>query len=382
MRASVTERDERCNRETRALVYHESVPSLRGDRIARHVARRALGSRTRLLALPVSERLRPAADADPRAGSYTHPASRLEFPEDVAGFRRGEITQFDANGENLGVGYDYETADATIAFTVYVRRPLVLEDGEPESLGRQFAVERQLIRRYHQDKAEIWSLDVEMETDGRTLPGYAAEFRYNDLFAYTRHDVVSFLYLCDRDGWFVKYRSTYAEPQDSAASAAVARLLATAPWGPAQATRLLLRRVRRGLPPAPPPPVVPQIRLRVLAHDLAHGVADARRPARSICVSVSVRHEVRDLHDATHVADAVVHARIPPPRTGGLSWRAQRGERGAGVGVAGTPRKSDHHAGAARELVRQHAHVLTAAQALGALRSTTLPSSVRITSKP
>ena len=175
-------------------------------------------------------------------GSYTHPASRLEFPEQVAGFRRGEITQFDAQGENLGVGYDYEAADATVAFTVYVRRPLVFEDGEPESLGRQFAVERSVIRRYHEDNAELWSLDVEMEAAGRSLPGYAAEFRYNDLFAYARHDVVSFLYLFDRDGWFVKYRITYAEPQDAAASAVVARLLATAPWGTCAGYRCSWRR--------------------------------------------------------------------------------------------------------------------------------------------
>jgi hypothetical protein len=175
-------------------------------------------------------------------GSYTHPASRLEFPETVAGFHRGEITQFDAHGENLGVGYDYEAADASIAVTVYVRRPLMLEDGEVESLGSQFAIERELIRRYHQDTAEQWSLDVEMEAAGRSLPAYAAEFRYNDLFAYARHDVVSFLYLFDSDGWFVKYRITYPEPQDAAASAVVARLLATAPWGTCSGYRCSWRR--------------------------------------------------------------------------------------------------------------------------------------------
>jgi hypothetical protein len=175
-------------------------------------------------------------------GTYEHPASGLAFPESVGAFRRGEITPFDREGRNIGVGYNYEGTDALVAFTVYVRRPLVLESGEVASLGRQFAIERDVIRQYHPDASEAWSLEVEISEADRKLPGYAAEFRYREQFNFARRDVVSFLYLFDRDGWFVKYRITYAERGEAASERVFGEFLKIAPWGACADYRCTWRR--------------------------------------------------------------------------------------------------------------------------------------------
>lgn len=176
------------------------------------------------------------------SGPYEHSASGLQFPERVGAFHRAEINQFDRAGLDVGVGYNYEEADASVAFTVYVRGPLVLENGESASLGHQFFIERNVIRQYHQDALEVWSQEVEISDSQRTLPGYAAEFHYNDLFNFARRDVVSFLYLFDRDGWVIKYRITYAEHQQSSSERIVGEFLKIAPWGTCATYRCTWRR--------------------------------------------------------------------------------------------------------------------------------------------
>ncbi|HVN38003.1 MAG TPA: hypothetical protein VMW19_07510 [Myxococcota bacterium] len=163
-------------------------------------------------------------------GTYEHPGSALRFPEAVGSFRRADITQFDRSGENIGVAYNYEEPDASVAFTVYVRRQIVAESGEVASLGRQFVLERDAIRQYHGNASEDWSLEVEFLDSDRTLPGYAAGFHYSQPFNFSNQDVISFLYLFDRDGWVVKYRVTYAERQSSAEHV-FADFLKVAPWG-------------------------------------------------------------------------------------------------------------------------------------------------------
>jgi hypothetical protein len=176
-------------------------------------------------------------------GTYGHPASGLPFPERVGEFQRTEVNQFDREGLNIGVGYNHEESGALVAFTVYVRPPMVLENGEVPSLGRQFAIERDAIRQYHPNASEVWSQDIAISAADRSLPGYAAEFHYNDLFNFAQRDVVSFIYLFDRDGWIIKYRITYREDQESSAERVFANFLKVTPWGTCATYRCTWRRL-------------------------------------------------------------------------------------------------------------------------------------------
>ena len=86
------------------------------------------------------------------AGTYRHP-SGVEFPAAVAGFARVEVTQFDAKGEDVGVGYNFygKAGDtkAPLAVTLYIypgarvsqvgSPPKVVEQSRRQVLEAEFA---------------------------------------------------------------------------------------------------------------------------------------------------------------------------------------------------------------------------------------------------
>src|SRR2546421_3121334 len=57
--------------------------------------------------------------SEPR-GPYVHSASGIVMPETVGNFKRGTILRFDAEGLDVGVSYNLNTASRHIAATVYV----------------------------------------------------------------------------------------------------------------------------------------------------------------------------------------------------------------------------------------------------------------------
>jgi hypothetical protein len=164
-------------------------------------------------------------------GPWEHPASGLRFPEQVASYQRVVINQYDAAGTNVGVGYNYESLAASVAFTVYVRPPLTLESGATASLAEQFDIERQVIHAHHAGGDEAWVHEASAVTERGSVPAKAAEYRYDQEFSDGRRPVVSQLYLFDRDGWFVKYRVTFAKAQEERARVLVEAMLSSAPWG-------------------------------------------------------------------------------------------------------------------------------------------------------
>jgi hypothetical protein len=163
-------------------------------------------------------------------GTWEHPASGLRFPEQVADYRRVRIDQYDPSGNDVGVGYNYESVAASVAFTVYVRPPLTLDSGAPASLAEQFDIERRVIHSHHPGGDESWVRDESFATESGSVPAKVAEYRYVQDFAYRRQPVVSQLHLFDRDGWFIKYRVTFAEAQEEKAREIVRAMLESAPW--------------------------------------------------------------------------------------------------------------------------------------------------------
>jgi hypothetical protein len=172
----------------------------------------------------------PGATAIKAAGTWSHAASGLQFPDRLGAARRSGITQFDQRGADVGVGYDHEVADAMVAFTVYVRPPVALATGEPATLAQQFELEKDVIVRAHAGASEASSEPMTFARNGQSVSGFAAELSFHDVFAGRRQPLVSRLYLFAADGWVVKYRLTFPATQPGARAAADA-LLAVAPWG-------------------------------------------------------------------------------------------------------------------------------------------------------
>jgi hypothetical protein len=82
-------------------------------------------------------------------GTYVHRPSGLVFPEAIGRSRRVSARQFDADGNDVGVGYNVEEPDLQIALTVYVRPRFEGADGHPFSLEDQFKFERDTVMQHH-----------------------------------------------------------------------------------------------------------------------------------------------------------------------------------------------------------------------------------------
>jgi hypothetical protein len=165
-------------------------------------------------------------------GDWQHGGSGLWFPEQLAGFSRVNINQYQRQGTSpsVGVGYNAQTADAAVTFTVYVGPPVTQDNGQPASLELQFAMEKDSIRQ-RPTSVESSSRPVTLVRDGESLPGMMAEFLYIESFAQQVQPLVSQLYLVKSGEWFIKYRISFAVVQETEARALVDALLRAAPWG-------------------------------------------------------------------------------------------------------------------------------------------------------
>lgn len=173
----------------------------------------------------------PGATQIHASGTWQHQPSGLSFPEQVGSYRRVVINQYNQPGTDIGVGYNYESYAASVAFTVYVRPPLTLQSGALASLSEQFDIEREVIRIHHPGTQESWVRDDAFLTENGSAPVKTAEFRYVENFSFRRQPVVSQLYLFDLDGWIVKYRLTFAAAQEEQAREIARHILTSAPWG-------------------------------------------------------------------------------------------------------------------------------------------------------
>ncbi len=173
----------------------------------------------------------PGATRINATGTWIHQASGLPFPERIANYRRGAINQYDRRGTDVGVGYNFEGDDASVAFTVYVRPPVTLESGAPASLAEQFEIEKEVIRIHHPGTRESWVREESFLTEKIPVLAKSAEFEYTENFSLHRQPVISQLYLFEREGWFIKYRLTFAKDQEQQARQVARRMLEKAPWG-------------------------------------------------------------------------------------------------------------------------------------------------------
>ncbi len=212
-------------------------------------------------------------------GTYVHPPSRLEFPVDVGTFRRAEMNRFTDDGTDVGVGYNHEASGASVAFTVYVSPPWEKAKGQVPGFDHRFDAELDAIREHHAGAKLQSSKDVSLFWPGNFAKGRVAEFAYREVFSFREQDVVSRIYLFERDGWIVEYRVTWALAQQAVAQPLFETFLANAPWGCAGAsTRAPERRATRR---ARPSPTTPSRRSRPPRRAPARRAPDAEPAARA-----------------------------------------------------------------------------------------------------
>lgn len=147
------------------------------------------------------------------SGTYTHQATGVQFPEEFVPYVRVSIHEYDAAGDNVGIGYNLHSFREPTILTVY------LYPGPSPSQGRPAAPPDVLLEEHyqealltilasHRDPQIISQEPFVLRQAGQTLRGRRAIVRFREDFAGQEQDCSSCLYLFYHNHWFIKYRMT------------------------------------------------------------------------------------------------------------------------------------------------------------------------------
>lgn len=169
---------------------------------------------------PPSPAPRPAPGVQSLAirGDYTHAKSGFVFPETFGTFERVGVSQFDAEGSDIGVGYDLDDGSVLIALTLYVYPPARTTSGDLVQLSEQFDLEKAAVSQAHGGATSSAAWTPPRTQNDESNPGHGIAFRYTEQFGGARQTVESLLYLFEYEGWLVKYRISYPASQAEAAN--------------------------------------------------------------------------------------------------------------------------------------------------------------------
>jgi hypothetical protein len=141
-------------------------------------------------------------------GDFTHKPSHYTFPPTVASFRRVALTQYDAEGLDISVGYDGGTKDCPVALTIYMKPaprmsfigadPAVVQSLESNWLSSAYQRWKAEIAQAHPGAAP--KTEDSMITDG--YPGRKA------VYTIARDESELFVFLVEHQ-WILTYRDTY-----------------------------------------------------------------------------------------------------------------------------------------------------------------------------
>jgi hypothetical protein len=146
-------------------------------------------------------------------GTWKHPASEFSFPTQFGAFKRVAITQYDSGGKNVGVGYEAKARDVGVVLTLFVTPPQRDTSGNALDLAAQYPSERAAVIKHHAAVRTIEEWTPARTPNAEAAAGYAATFRFQEVFEGYTQEIESLLFLYTFEGWVVKYRITYAWSQ-------------------------------------------------------------------------------------------------------------------------------------------------------------------------
>ncbi|HXJ35303.1 MAG TPA: sterol desaturase family protein [Candidatus Eisenbacteria bacterium] len=166
-------------------------------------------------------------------GPLLHEASGLTFAESYGTFQRVTAYRYDTAGLDVGVGYNDREASCLIAATFYLyptprmsfvgAAPEVVASTERGWLERGFARSTDEVQRHHAAMSSPVVGTVTTPAAGTALPGKSLTF-------HQAHDVSELRLFVYRHQWFLKYRFTYPEKCQAAATSKLDALVREMPW--------------------------------------------------------------------------------------------------------------------------------------------------------
>lgn len=150
-------------------------------------------------------------------GEYTQTSTGQVFPESLGSFSRVGITGYNAEGSDIGVGYNHSSLP--IAVTLYsYPAPAIKSTGSPpeviEAARNSLFVgaynqSRQDIILAHQNNELVAESTFNLHQNDKVYSGRQAAFNYTDNFAGQVQPLLSHLYLFQAGDYLYKYRVTH-----------------------------------------------------------------------------------------------------------------------------------------------------------------------------
>lgn len=176
----------------------------------------------------------PKADSSPAAspvspvfrqeltvrGPFIHRATGIEFPELFVPFQRAMVCQYDRTGDDISVGYVFNSDREPAALTVYLY-PLApffpaQEAGKEAETQALLDVHYTDILSYiltaSKDPVILQMGPYTLRQSGKALSGRRAVIKFRGAFDGTEQECISCLYLFCYKNWFIQYRVIYPSP--------------------------------------------------------------------------------------------------------------------------------------------------------------------------
>lgn len=150
-------------------------------------------------------------------GTYVHRATGVEFPELFIPFQRAMVCQYDPAGNDVSVGYFFNSDREPSALTMYLypSGPISVPHNtktaaQPETLLDEHYMEilTHILTSY-KDPAIIEMGPYALEQSGKVFTGRRAIVEIKESFEGQEQECISCLYLFCYNNWFVQYRVTY-----------------------------------------------------------------------------------------------------------------------------------------------------------------------------
>lgn len=153
--------------------------------------------------------------ANPPGASLAEIGNSRDYPEQAAGFRRGDVTDYQqddrAGPADISIGYNMWAPDVRIVSTIYVTSvpkiyPELVGLVEPERAI--YEEHKSAIVQGHASATLLRETTETLTKFGRTYTALVAAYRFDEVFMGVRQPVYSVLMVWRHDENIVKLRST------------------------------------------------------------------------------------------------------------------------------------------------------------------------------
>jgi hypothetical protein len=146
---------------------------------------------------------------------YIHAPTGMQFPAEVAGFKRTKILQYDQQGANVGVDYSLDYFGFKIAEAkVYIYPDETTPGLGPVSLEKHYDELRALLFNLYTDARDLEDSEIKIGQPFGPQRGLMFKFTHRPQQLFKSQLCYAKLYLFKNGSWFIKYRLTNPVKED------------------------------------------------------------------------------------------------------------------------------------------------------------------------